>query len=469
MEHTTKRRGNILILSLLEDLTFHKNDELGSLLHRTLRDNNVDLIVDMTQVQHVDSTLSGHFVAARRECELKRRQFGLANVPDIALKVLHTGGADHQIHVYGSTEEAIADISDRSHGTQKRRLVMDIKCGHDDCVYFTYGKGGGMIHTACEYPYQDDITNGPTCKCYKPDWQQIQENLPIGPSPFRNAKKKSLYEVRDKVAQQETQKKSRESQAVAEVDAVNPGETYQPEEEFEAVAARLEDPNLVPKIAKAVDRRSNRETNASEVEAMTPSLLSDDPFAVDNFPSSTEPRPEPKADIPTPEEPPVAVVPPAPPKAPVPEPPPQPKREPADTPDQVVRKFVQAWNEGDFQKEYQSLSARNRAFSESDYVARRQSLRADQKKKFGGKTSVQEVARVDSCAIEGIHATVEITRVDRTPAGANCYGQHYHLVLEEGFWKIQRSEDGEPRKNPIKPQKGRVMKASDFLGRTKPS
>ncbi|MCA9418491.1 MAG: hypothetical protein KC917_19605, partial [Candidatus Omnitrophica bacterium] len=60
-------------------------------------------------------------------------------------------------------------------------------------------------------------------------------------------------------------------------------------------------------------------------------------------------------------------------------------------------------------------------------------------------------------------------QVDRTPAGANCYGQHYHLVLEEGFWKIQRSEDGEPRKNPIKPQKGRVMKASDFLGRTKPS
>ena len=41
------------------------------------------------------------------------------------------------------------------------------------------------------------------------------------------------------------------------------------------------------------------------------------------------------------------------------------------------------------------------------------------------------------------------------------------LILEDGFWKIQRSEDGEIRKNPIKPQKGRVMKAGDFQGKSK--
>jgi hypothetical protein len=64
---------------------------------------------------------------------------------------------------------------------------------------------------------------------------------------------------------------------------------------------------------------------------------------------------------------------------------------------------------------------------------------------------------------------VEITRIDRTPGGAKCFGQHFHMILEEGFWKIQRSEDGETRKNPVKPQKGRVMKAGDFLGKSKSS
>ena len=191
MEHATKRHGNILILSLLEDLTFHQNDDFGTLLHKVVHDNNADIIVDMTQVSMVDSMIAGHFVAAKRECDLNRRQFGLANVSDLARNILHHGGADHQVHIYRSIEEAIADLSDRSHGTRKRRLVMNIKCGHQDCFYFTYGKQPGMVVPACEYPYQDDITNGPTCKCYKPDWQQIQESVSLSaPSPFRqNAKK----------------------------------------------------------------------------------------------------------------------------------------------------------------------------------------------------------------------------------------------------------------------------------------
>lgn len=465
MQFETKRQGNILILTLLEDLTFQKNEEFGALIHDIVRDSHADIVVDMTAVSRIDSIVAGHFVAAKRECDLKRRHFGLANVPDGVQHILHSGMGTHQLHVYDSVPEAIADLSDRSHGTQKRRLVLDIKCGNNDCVYYTYGKQPGFVVPACEYPYQDDITNGPTCKCYKPDWQQIQESLPMtGPSPFRTAKKKSLYEVRDKAAQSMTDGTETligipsgfESEERA--NAAASGEASE-----SSGAARLNHPDLVPKIATAVDRNRSSVDSSTEWETIEEPFMADDPFAVDNFPSSkTPPQPASTPKMPDP-------VHREPPRAPEPPPvqaPPAPKP-PADTPDQVVKNYVHAWNEGNFLKEYQCLASRNRAFSEADYVSRRQALRSSQGQRHGGKATLQEVARVDSCAIDGIHATVEITRVDRTPSGTVCYGQHYHLILEDGIWRIQKSEDGEMRKNPTKPQKGRVMKAGDFLGKSK--
>jgi len=494
MEYTTKRHGNILILSIYGDLSFQQNDEFGAILHKCVHDNNADIIVDMTQVNLIDSMVAGHFVAAKRECDLNRRQFGLANVSKVVRSILHSGGADHQVHIYRSIEEAIADLSDRSHGTRKRRLVMNIKCGHQDCIYYTFGKQPGLIVPACEYPYQDDITNGPTCKCYKPDWQQIQETVSLNtPSPFRNSKKKSLYDVRNKAAMEAAREGATPEEDDPEYRMTPTSLMVEPPHAKEPhVAARLNDPNLKPKIATAIERRRPEPSAAEESPTQTESLPSDDPFEEEFFPSTVrtpvEPAPPPPP-VKAPQPPPTQqartdpVIESGPvPREPTPFPPtphqapetkaheePKPKEEPkiAETPEVVVRKYVEAWNHGEFGREYHYLAARNRAFNEADYVSRRQSLRTAQMQRHGGKITRQEVARVDSCAIDGMHSTVEITRVDRTPLGAMCYCQHFHLVLEDGFWKIQRSEDGELRKNPTKPQKGRVMKAGDFLGKSK--
>ena len=480
MEYTTRKQSNILIFTPLEDLTFHQNESFGNLLHQLVHDNNSDVIVDLSHVNLLDGTVAGHFVAAKRECDLKRRHFGVANVSEPVGNVLHSGGTDHQVRVYRSTEEAIADLADRSHGSRKRRLVMNIKCGHDDCVYFTYGKQPGFVVPACEYPFQDDITNGPTCKCYKPDWQQLQENVSLStPSPFRNKKKRSLYEVRNKAAEEFTEEDSSDEfmpeEEIPESSSFAEGPTL---EDVEQGAARVQDPNLKPKIAVAVNR--TEPTSLMTTTTLSPETNTapmDDPFSESNFPSAVETDAPTHADEVTP--PPVEEtvesetqthILPTPSPAPVFDAPtPVVKKESSQsvTPEVVVKQYVEAWNQGDFEKEYQLLSSRNRAFSEVDYVRRRQSLRSIQMEKFNGRTTHQEVARVDSSAIDGIHATVEITRVDRTPLGSKCYGQYFHLILEEGFWKIQRSEDGETRNNPIKPKKGRVMKAGDFLGKSR--
>ncbi|MCA9449785.1 MAG: hypothetical protein KC931_21875, partial [Candidatus Omnitrophica bacterium] len=145
--------------------------------------------------------------------------------------------------------------------------------------------------------------------------------------------------------------------------------------------------------------------------------------------------------------------------------PPAPKPKPL-RPEEVIKKFVEAWNGGRFDWEFDCLSSETRGLSSDEYFSRRRSLKNAQVEKFGRATH-QTVHSIDASSIQDQHATLRITRLDRTPRGARCYEQTFHLKKEKLDWKVIRVEDGEEKKNPTVPQKGRTMKAGDFHGRAK--
>jgi hypothetical protein len=189
-----------------------------------------------------------------------------------------------------------------------------------------------------------------------------------------------------------------------------------------------------------------------------------DPFTDDNFPSALQPETLPKA---TPAQD-SAVVHPEPQTHPThavhgSKPAPEPRNQ---TPEDTVRNYVESWNEGRFAAEYRTLSRTSRVLPLEEYCQRRRSLQAAQIQ-TQGKATRQEIGKFDSVSMDGEHAHVEITRLDRSPSGTHCFAEHFTLIQEDGEWRIMSLRQGEERRNPVTPPKGRVMKADDFAGKEK--
>ncbi|NUN95854.1 MAG: STAS domain-containing protein [Candidatus Omnitrophica bacterium] len=471
MQFYVEDHGLISVLYLKGDLSFRELEELGSLLHKVIKETNGPVIVDVAEVGRVDTTIAGQFIAAHREAHTGRREMVLTNVTPPVGGVLKAAHADHFVEMFSSTEEAIAELTDRHHLGDSRKVVANIKCGHNDCVFYTYSKFYGQVVPSCQYQYPEEISNGPNCRCYRVNWNQHRWSAQTIESPFQRGRKKgSLYEARDKVTQEMA---AEEANGGGMEEEFEPSLPPNPQSSGFPMSPSPEPPVFSGGVVPP----------SSPVEPIAPPLPSLDPFADVNFPSvQAEPAPAP-------------VAPPAPrpsgrPKQPtrtsfVFDPPPSivvPEKHeeestassaaaPAEreekknlTPEEVVRHYLAGWNEGRFAVEYRLLSKKSRTLSMEEYCNRRRALRAQQLQTHG-KSTIQEIGRVDQVAIEGDHAQVEITRVDRTPLGAMCYAQHFSLALEDGEWRIRHSEVGEERKNPIPPATNRTMKADAFLGK----
>src|SRR3990172_4115117 len=198
MEHQLSDQGLVTILRLKGDLTFQEIEDLGNILHQTVQSTNGEIVVDLSNVGYADSSVTGQFVAAKREAEVKRKRLVLSNLSPTVKKVLHTGHADYQVTLYDTTEEAIADLAERARAGEARKVVRNIRCGHEDCVFYTYAKTDFNVVAACEYAYPEEITNGPNCRCYRVNWRDLRGLSPEEESPFRKrTKKNSPYTVRD--------------------------------------------------------------------------------------------------------------------------------------------------------------------------------------------------------------------------------------------------------------------------------
>lgn len=439
MRYHTQDHGYTSILFLKDDLTFHDIQELGTILYNAVRAANGALIVDMSGVGAMDITITGQFVAAHREARSQRREFVLANVQPPVLNTLVAGQVTNLVTVYDTTQTAIADLEEKAQGGIPRKFVPDIKCGHDDCVYYTYARYQDRITQACQYPFPEEIINGPTCRCYRMNWNQKKNDAQSIELPSLNAKKKSLYEFRDQVAQ--------ETKAVEQAHDAKPEGVHTRENQITEPAP----------VKQLVEKKKEPPLPA------TPDLPSD-PFADDNFPSSQHPVK-------------VATSPPAnhvsshvvkptaaPPPALPPVVPPIERIEKNLTPEDTIRHFIEGWNEGRFSMEFRVLSRSSRMLSLEEYCQRRRTLQAQQVQTYG-KITRQEIGKFETVKVSGDRAEVEITRVDHTPQGIHRYAQYFNLALEDGEWRIISSRQGEERRNSTQPQRARVTRADDFVGR----
>ncbi len=464
MRYHIQEYGHTSVLFLKDDLTFHDIQDLGALLYKEVRETNGALIVDMRNVPTMDITITGQFVAAHREAKSHRREFVVANVCPSVLNTLIAGQVNNLVQIYPTTQEAIADIEERARGGVARKFIPEIKCGHDDCVYFTYARYREQITQACQYPFPDEVVNDPTCRCYRMNWNQRKSDAQNVEIPLQMGKRKSLYEIRDKA--------SRETASNEENEAVEEKVSPAPE----PIPLPQPVPRVVPRGANnhpveshPVESHPAHPTHhhlphaapATIPSAITTQPLAPDPFADDNFPSARQAGSSSKASA--------HGAPLAPKEAEVHSPhaihAPKPVTEPKNqTPEETVRHYVESWNDGRFAAEYRSLSKRSRVLPLEEYCQRRRSLQAQQIQTHG-KSTRQEIGKFDSIAIDGEHAHVEITRIDRAPNGTRCYAEYFTLIHEDGEWRIKTLQQGEERRNPIAPPKNRVMKVDDFSGR----
>lgn len=460
MRYHIQEYGHSSVLFLKDDLTFHDIQDLGALLYKEVRETNGALIVDMRNVPSMDITITGQFVAAHREAKSLRREFVVANVCPSVLNTLIAGQVNNLVQIYPTTQEAIADIEERARGGVARKFIPEIKCGHDDCVYFTYARYREQITQACQYPFPDEVINDPTCRCYRMNWNQRKNDAQNVEVPLQMGKKKSLYEIRDKAA--------RENNPTEEADGKKP----QAQEETPTPQPQ---PVVPPRVVRGSNNHPVEARPHHSPQIHTPShaapatphasiapIASPDPFADDNFPHTqvpaSIPRPAPAHgyDVARTEAETHAIH---------GDHPGRTGTEPRNqTPEETVRHYVESWNDGRFAAEYRSLSKKSRVLPLEEYCQRRRSLQATQIQSQG-KSTRQEIGKFDSVSIDGEHAHVEITRIDRGATGTHCYAEHFTLIHEDGEWRIKSLRQGEERRNPITPPRGRVMKADDFLGR----
>jgi len=453
MEYNVEDHGLTHVVYLSGDLTFADIEEISTVLHEVIRQTSSDIIVDMSKVGHVDSNVTGQFLAAHREAKSHHRDLVLSCPSPSTRETFHSSHTDNLVKSYESTEEAIAELAEKSRGGEKRKVVPNIKCGHSDCVFYTYTKVVGQVVPACQYTYPDEITNGPGCRCYRVNWKQW--NATAGgeavASPFKGGQKKSPYEIRSPAALEDSSPDAMESSDDPFAEANFPS-SQSGEGTGQAALPPVEEEIVVPRISDPRERLPG--------EPMPPPSKSPPMNAV---PPPVEETSAPEPPI-APPAPPTEAPPPAAEAPPVPLPPPVPEEPEFLEPEDVIRQYLEGWNEGRFAVEYKHLSKENRTLPVEDYCERRRAVKATQITTHG-KSTVQEVAHVDSTRINGDNAGVEITRLDRTPHGTRCYAQQYTLKKEEGFWRIRMVEDGEERRNPTVPPKGRKMNAGNFASK----
>jgi len=288
------------------------------------------------------------------------------------------------------------------------------------------------------------------------NWNQRKNDAQNIEIPLQMGKRKSLYEIRDKAG-------------------LEHGASDEPEERESQVPGPLSASPPVPKVTRGSNNhpvetqptqtfphRPLHAGPATSPSAIIPTSPAPDPFADDNFPSALHPESHPKG--PSPQAHPVS------PKGAEVHPshgvhgsktPVEPRNQ---TPEETVRHYVESWNDGRFAAEYRSLSKRSRVLPLEEYCQRRRSLQAAQIQSHG-KSTRQEIGKFDSVAIDGEHALVEITRIDRTANGVRCYAEYFTLIVEDGEWRIKTLRQGEERRNPATPPKNRIMRADDFAGR----
>lgn len=136
------------------------------------------------------------------------------------------------------------------------------------------------------------------------------------------------------------------------------------------------------------------------------------------------------------------------------------------SPDEVVKRFIECWNGGDFELEYACLSTNfskgvRPGESMSDYVTRRQQKHNERR---GTSCEEKRVEYTRTVRSEGGQSEVETMEVYVGAKEETAFQRRYMLAFEDGSWKVRDfanlNQSKRPRrKHPTPPSSRRKGRA----------
>lgn len=108
------------------------------------------------------------------------------------------------------------------------------------------------------------------------------------------------------------------------------------------------------------------------------------------------------------------------------------------SPDEVVRRFVECWNQPDFEMEFACLSSNftkgpRHDESMSEYAARRMQK---YRERMGTSCEQKRVEHVRVLKAEGGQALVESIEIYQGSSDNTVFQRNYQMVFEDGSWKV---------------------------------
>ena len=111
-----------------------------------------------------------------------------------------------------------------------------------------------------------------------------------------------------------------------------------------------------------------------------------------------------------------------------------------DTPEQVVKTFIESWNKQQFEQEYNCLSTRLAYTTKGEYVQRRRAYYSETSSRVPHRQAVKEII---SSKISGNNAQVDILREDIEGGKPRVSKESYILIQENDNWKINAVKTGQ--------------------------
>lgn len=283
--------------------------------------------------------------------------------------------------------------------TKKREIV----CPHADCSFYSSENvtidGEAMLITYCSHPNNDLVDDAKSCNFFRVNWaRQVQKIRKSDPAEKVKMQRQALVKLMQ--------------HAVGNLSA----------EERDAALGLIEQ-------LKEQEERLFKLTDvlkSYDVEA-----VSADPFVVsESVPGQPAPAVAP---------PPEPVI-----KEAAPEPvedsnpikdTPEPVKE--ETPEDVVRTFIESWNKQDFEKEYRCLGKKLRLIPHMDYIKSRHFTYAEiVNQSHNGSLPTQHLDEVLSSRNDGTTARIICNKTEKSGNSEKHYQQRYILERQDNAWKI---------------------------------
>ena len=105
MEHETREERGFSVVSLRGDVDFHSSRDAREILLKLVKSSR-DILVDMAEVEYIDSSGIACLVEAFQESKSAGTKFGLVSVHGTARRVLELARLEKIFPIYESTSEA---------------------------------------------------------------------------------------------------------------------------------------------------------------------------------------------------------------------------------------------------------------------------------------------------------------------------------------------------------------------------